>query len=409
MEQVDNDENADPAKLHKSFKKGFKAERGKHIIPAHDGRVIFALAWLSGVGTAANRPAHHAMDDWKRVLLYQSCVKFFRTFYQLFFQTSSRIEKISASRVVLWASTRSERIFDPIGSATGGPFFLNYPMIAYNKSHNTSLDLVRHLRQRGLIIKRPNVAARKIDLIGYERLRIYFSSRRNNNLPNRPFIQGVTYKDILKIYECDILIRSICFDAVGRFEVLFRNSISEVLSAKYGSHPYDDLSAFKSSKDRIEAIQTFLNTYKKLKDQRLKHYYNKYSSPVLPPIWTMKELLTFGNSLYIFKNLHNNIRDEIIVKFGITSNDVFTSWVRCLVDLRNICAHHDRLFNITFINQPKTFKRASCPSASRTKLKGVLQCLDYLLDHRGSSFDIVRKVEKILNRFPEIRLHEAGY
>lgn len=52
-----------PAKLHKSFKKGFKAEGRKHIIPAHDGRVIFCLAWLSGVGSVTSAPAHHAMDD----------------------------------------------------------------------------------------------------------------------------------------------------------------------------------------------------------------------------------------------------------------------------------------------------------------------------------------------------------
>lgn len=73
-----------PAKLHKSFKKGFKAEEGKHIIPTHDGRVIFALAWLSGVGSVTSAPAHHAMDDEKRILLYHLSVK--KIFHFLYYE-----------------------------------------------------------------------------------------------------------------------------------------------------------------------------------------------------------------------------------------------------------------------------------------------------------------------------------
>ncbi len=63
-----------PTKLHKSFKKDFNAEEGKHIIPTHDGRVILCQAWLSGVGTAANRPAHHAMDDSYTILIFRNLV-----------------------------------------------------------------------------------------------------------------------------------------------------------------------------------------------------------------------------------------------------------------------------------------------------------------------------------------------
>ena len=101
----------------------------------------------------------------------------------------------------------------------------------YNKPHATAVQRVDHLRARGLLIARPTVAARKIDMIGYERLRIYFLSRRQiNNLPHRPFIPGTTYKDILRLYECDMLIREACFAAVGQFELLFRSAISETLS-----------------------------------------------------------------------------------------------------------------------------------------------------------------------------------
>lgn len=53
----------------------------------------------------------------------------------------------------------------------------------------------------------PNLAARTVDLIGYERLRIYSISRRQSGVPNRPFQPGATYQDIVPLYECDALLR----------------------------------------------------------------------------------------------------------------------------------------------------------------------------------------------------------
>lgn len=99
---------------------------------------------------------------------------------------------------------------------------------------------------------RPSVAARKIEAIGYERLRIYFLSRRDQ--PNRMFRPGTTYNHILQLYECDARLRELSFKAVGRFELAFRNVISETLSAKHGSHPYYDRTAFKSSEAHNLAV-----------------------------------------------------------------------------------------------------------------------------------------------------------
>jgi len=282
-------------------------------------------------------------------------------------------------------------------------------LIPYNKPHATAEQRVAHLRLRGLIITRQNVAARKIDLIGYERLRIYFLSRRQINLPNRPFLPGTRYHDILRLYECDTKLRDVCFAAVGQFELLLRNAISETLSALHGSHPYYDYAAYRSSVAHLDALQTFAKVYELSKDQRAIHYRQNYSQPVLPPIWIMKELLTFGRAVRLFKCLDGAIRQNIAAQFGVPAEPVFTSWLECLVDLRNICAHHDRLFNRSFQKQPATLNRANVPTAQKKKLKAILQCLDYLLDQRSSSVKVTAKAGAIIQRFPEMNPAEAGY
>lgn len=282
-------------------------------------------------------------------------------------------------------------------------------LIPYIKQHATAAQRVAHLRSRGLTVARPNVAARKIEMIGYERLRIYFLSRRQLTLPRRPFIPGTTYQDILRLYECDILLRDACFNAVGQFEILLRNAISETLSDNFGSHPYYQPAAFHDAAANLKALHLFINVYGKSKDPRAKHYRQTYSPPPLPPIWTMKEFLTFGAAVVIFQSLDQALRTKIANQFGVPSHQVFLQWLECLVDLRNICAHHDRLFNRSFQKQPSRLQRANVPTAPVNKLKAILECLDHLLQSRGASADITVKVGRIIQRFPEVIPGETGY
>ena len=283
------------------------------------------------------------------------------------------------------------------------------PLIPYNKPHATPSARITHLRGKGLLIRRPNIATKKIEAIGYERLRIYFLSRRQTSSPGKPFIPGTTYQDILSLYECDIKLRDACFSAVGQFELLFRNAISEALSAAYGSHPYFYTRAFKSEKAHCKAIWSFYEIYTKSTDRRAVHYRDTYSDPILPAIWTMKEFLTFGSASHTYKLLEGPIRTKIAAQFGVQSDEVFKSWVTCLVDLRNICAHHDRLFNRSLQKQPSTLIRAQVPTAPRQKLKAILECLDYMLTQRGVKVAVTAKVGKIIAGCPQMSPSEAGY
>ncbi|UAB78290.1 Abi family protein [Erythrobacter sp. SCSIO 43205] len=282
-------------------------------------------------------------------------------------------------------------------------------LIPYTKPHATALQRVTHLRARGLHIPQPNVAAKKIDSIGYERLRIYFLSRRDHTLAHRPFLHGTSYRDILRIYEFDEKLRAICFDAIGKYELLFRNAMSEELSQRFGGHPYENVAAFKNAKAHAQAYQMLLSTYDKSKDQRAKHYRAKYNPPLLPPIWTMKEFLTFGAAGRLFKCLDGTTRGGVARGFGVPSTAVFQSWQDAFVDLRNICAHHDRLFNRSFQKQPQTLNSASIPSANPTKLKAIIECLDHCLKSKGKKPATNPKVAKLLSRYSEVTPTELGY
>ena len=95
-------------------------------------------------------------------------------------------------------------------------------MRPYTKHHASPNDRIKYLISKGLIAPRQNVAVRKIESIGYERLRIYFLSHRDQ--PDKTFRPGTTYEDILQLYECDVRLREASFKAVGRSEIAFNPS-----------------------------------------------------------------------------------------------------------------------------------------------------------------------------------------
>jgi abortive infection bacteriophage resistance protein len=169
--------------------------------------------------------------------------------------------------------------------------------------------------------------------------------------------------------------------------------------------------AFKNAEARLEAYRTFVDVYHKSKDSRARHYRDKYGEPTLPPIWQIKEFITFGTASRLLKTLSGPVRTAIGNDFGVPKDTIFTQWVECLVDLRNICAHHDRLFNRNFQKQPVTLATALgiVPTAPSKKLKAVLQCLDYMLAKRGVKSDAVGEIRAIIARYPEMVPSEAGY
>lgn len=281
----------------------------------------------------------------------------------------------------------------------------------YTKAHQNPAQLTQHLIRCGLPLPgRTRIfAEKKIAQIGYERLRIYFRSRRQLSSPGKPFIPGTKFRDIIAIYEFDERLRLFCFHHTGRFEVTLRNQLSEIMSNRYGSHPYFDNAGFHTPKTRAAALGRLSDIFYKKNDQRARHYFDEYNPPMLPPIWVLKEFMTFGNLSHAMEQVSNSVKNDLATAFGLPTYEILENWVKALIDLRNICAHHDRLFNRSFQKQPKKYVGRNIPSTSPNKLKALLECLEYLLATQGFRDPIVSEVAKMITKCPSVIASELGY
>ena len=76
----------------------------------------------------------------------------------------------------------------------------------------------------------------------------------------------------------------------------------------------------------------------------LTHYLDTYTSPTTPPSWLVIELLTAGELQRLYAGLARKYRKAIARELHLTE-PVLQSWLKSYVRVRNICAHHGRLWN----------------------------------------------------------------
>ncbi len=81
------------------------------------------------------------------------------------------------------------------------------------------------------------------------------------------------------------------------------------------------------------------------------HYLSKYTTPQLPPVWSVAEILTIGELYYWIINLHDGVLDDIAKNYGFSSREVFISGLERLSIIRNVCAHHNRLWNRVIVKK----------------------------------------------------------
>jgi abortive infection bacteriophage resistance protein len=63
------------------------------------------------------------------------------------------------------------------------------------------------------------------------------------------------------------------------------------------------------------------------------------------PVWALTELLELGQLSGLYRGLRQQESEEIALAFGAPTKKIMVSWLASLNYVRNVAAHHARLFN----------------------------------------------------------------
>ncbi len=292
----------------------------------------------------------------------------------------------------------------------------------YTKPPKNIQEQIELLQERGLIINDTDSAVHKLEHIGYFRFTgycKYFQSEDNT------FHANTSFDIVLDTYVFDRKLRLLTLDAIEKIEISFKSVINNYLSLKFGAFWYTDKSIFFLGNDtQIKIYSDFIEKIEKLKKKKsvgifVKTYFEKYASEEYLPSWMLMEELTFGELISIYKILNTELREEIANFYGDAYENDFIVWLNLVGNIRNISAHHWRLWNRKFIVRPriKDKKLGHLFSLEGDEKRNEVipnyynatLIIHYLLNIINKNFSWIDDLEWLFYEFPDVPKISMGF
>ncbi len=261
---------------------------------------------------------------------------------------------------------------------------------------------------KGLMVSR-------LSVVNYYRLSGYWHTFRK--LPAQDFQDGTTFEKVWTRYAFDRRLRLLVMDAVERVEIAFRTQLAYQHAHHHGSaFAYaDDPAALPGLRadQRNRFLATLADDMLNSKETFAEHFRTKYGKDhAYMPIWTASEIMTFGHMLTLFRGSAQPIKRAVAAPLAV-HDTVVSSWLLTLNTIRNICAHHGRLWNRapgTKPMIPKNDAQWHLPVAvGNDRMFGVLTILKYCLDRIAPQSAWPQRVVALLDEYPAIPRASMGF
>lgn len=277
-------------------------------------------------------------------------------------------------------------------------------------------DQIALLERRGMLVPDRVKAAHYLRHVSYYRLRAYWLPFEEPAPTNGDhlFAAGTSLNDAIELYVFDRQLRLLVMDAIERIEVSLRGGWAAHLAMKYQPHGYLDPNIYDRPDRYAKAYTSLLEEIDRSTDTFMVHYKRKYSDPVQPPAWMTAEVMSLGQLSKWISNLKLRVDRQAIAKPYGLDEKILVSIAHHLTYVRNICAHHGRLWNkqftviMTMPNSPGSLKLAMNASAPR-KLYNTLAVLGYLVGIVAPGSEWRRRLIELIDAHPLATPADMGF
>lgn len=205
-------------------------------------------------------------------------------------------------------------------------------------------ELVELLLSRGLMADRKELTS-IISSVGYYRLKGYLLPFKNADDTFKP---NTDISKVWGIYTFDRRLRLVVMDALARIEVALRAAVvREHLAANPDPFGYVEAKGLPQLRaDKHAAMLKKIAEAAKNAEREppMMHLRETYGIVKYPPLWIMIQLIPFGTLMHYYQGLPLEVQQRIANQFGVRPL-VLSNWIMLLKKVRNICAHHGRLWN----------------------------------------------------------------
>lgn len=270
------------------------------------------------------------------------------------------------------------------------------------------------LLSRGMLGSREEMKQR-LTAVSYYRLSGYWFHRKR---ADNTFEPGTNFGVVWDQYVFDRKLRILVMDAMERIEVGLRAQFSYHHAHAHGPFGYvEDPGALpKLSADaRNRLLLRIRDEVDRSKERFVRHFVEKYGDEHNAlPVWMATEVMSFGCVLSLWQASSKKIKNDVARVFDV-SDEVLQTWLWSLNEVRNVCAHHGRLWNRDLGNKPSIPYPKHHPewhqpvAISNHRVFGILTVCAHSLVHLAPSSHWQRRLLGLLKDHPAVPKKNMGF
>jgi abortive infection bacteriophage resistance protein len=268
------------------------------------------------------------------------------------------------------------------------------------KTPTTFSQQIELLRSRNLRIDDSEKTEKILQRINYYRLSAYALTLKDPNSNDKErFINGLTFDNLLSLYEFDRKLRLLLMGVLENIEIAFRTHITYEIAHMFGPLGYKDKENFINDKFHNDSLDELNSAIQKSRKGELfiEHHFKKYNGDI--PVWAVIEVTSFGFLSKFYRNLKEDVKKSIAKTYYKVPYYYLESWLQTLAYVRNVCAHYGRLYNKELTFKTMLFKEEKSLFNNK-RIFSAIYIIQRLLT-RTEANRFLRDLEALISEYEE--------
>ena len=302
----------------------------------------------------------------------------------------------------------------PVRTARSGWAFYFYAMnkISYNKPFLLYQAQIELLKSRGMKFPDENKASHLFENISYYRFSGYWYPLLADK-QNHIFKPNAGFETAFNLYKFDREFRKLIISELEKIEVAVRSKMAYILSMEHNAFWAEDAALFINPQVHQSTLNKIQEELDRSDEEFILAFKSKYSN-LFPPSFILLEIASFGALSRLYGNIKpGKDKKDVAKSFGLPDK-VLESWLHSLVYIRNMCAHHTRLWNRQIGIKPLFPRRThntwiNTDGISNRRMYYVLSMIIYFLNTINPKHSFKQKLESLFQKYPNVDRTAMGF
>jgi abortive infection bacteriophage resistance protein len=268
-----------------------------------------------------------------------------------------------------------------------------------------------------MLFRDEDAAPHFLQNISYYRLKGYWWDLQAERVIHT-FQPQTYFEDVVDRYNFDRHLRLILFDAIERIEIALRTQMIYHLSLAYGPCWYQDFKLFTDQVWLAKHLDNLMNEFDRSQEIFIVNH-KKNHPDTYPESWKIMEVASMGTLSKYYKNLKHDLPEKAAIAkgMGLNLHKELSSWLEAMGYIRNIIAHHSRLWSRDMVKRPMLeLKNPKGPwlnlplnEVQQKKPFLIISSLIFLCNKVTPNHQIKIKILDLFAQYPTMPIYKLGF